>query len=299
MSRGPGRLRHLVGQAIQDHGLWETGNRVAVAVSGGLDSVCLLDLLQETRRWHGASLEVVTIDHGARPDSAADADHVVQWARDLQLEVTRFDLALSPDSSEAQLRDARYACFETLDVDHVALAHHRDDQAETVLLRLIRGAGATGLSGMAWRRGQYVRPLLGVTRVDLEKWAEHRELRWCEDPSNRDPRFLRNRIRREVIPLLESLRPGASGAIARAGSNLARDNAALNALVPTKFDVAWLREADRAIAARAVLALAPNASSAHIDAILARAEHGRGVVELPGGSRLIVKDGVISHHNEG
>ncbi len=225
----PGRLRHLVGQAIAEHQLWAPGHRVAVAVSGGHDSVALLDVLGETVGWHRAALSVVHVDHGTRPSTADDARFVRELAeaRGLACHVTR--LALGSDSSEATLRDARFSVFDALEVDRVALAHHRRDQAETVLQRLIRGTGTLGLGGMRPRRGRYVRPLLDVPFEQVARWVAHRALAFREDPTNASPRFLRNRLRAEVLPLLEELRPGATAALARASSLLAADEAYLQA----------------------------------------------------------------------
>lgn len=209
---GPGRLRHRVGATIRDRGLWLPGQRVAVAVSGGADSVALLDVLLETRRWHGARLEVVTVDHGTRPGSGEDASFVWDLARARGLPVTRVDLGLGAQASEAVCREARYAAFARLRVDRVALAHHREDLVETVLLQLVRGTGA---HGMSWVRGPYVRPLLDVPREDLRRWLAWRGIGWREDPTNQERHRLRNRLRHEVLPLLEEVRPGAVGAFAR------------------------------------------------------------------------------------
>ncbi len=218
MSRGragPGRLRHRVGATVRDRALWSPGDRVAVAVSGGADSVALLDLLDLTRRWHQGRLEVVTVDHGLRDGSADDAAFVWELARSRGLPCTWVSLGLRAGASEAECRDARYRALDALSADHVALAHHRDDLAETVLLHLVRGTGVRGLVGMRWRRGRYVRPLLDVARDDLRRWLRWRELSWREDPTNSDPGRLRNRLRHEVLPLLEDLRPGAVAAVAR------------------------------------------------------------------------------------
>jgi tRNA(Ile)-lysidine synthase len=285
----PTRLRHRVGEAIVAHELWGPGHRVAVAVSGGLDSVVLLDLLRATAGWHRGALSVVTVDHGTRPGAAADAAFVLALARRAGIPALSIALGLAADASEDACRRARYRAFDALRVDRVALAHHRDDQAETVLLHLLRGTGTAGLGGMPRRRGRYVRPLLGIPRADLAAWARARGLSWREDPTNAAPRFLRNRLRHQVLPLLESLRPGAGAAIARAAEHAAHDEALLSeqaralAPGPDGFERDALLAAPRPLARRALLAALPGARATHLDAILATARRGHGRVHLPGG----------------
>jgi len=215
----PDRLRFQVLEAIRTRALWVPGERVAVAVSGGRDSVALLDVLARTARAHGARLEVVTVDHRSRPGSGDDAAFVWTLARSLGLPVRRVDLPPTP-ASEAAWREARYTVFDGLDADRVALAHHADDLAETVLLQLIRGIGPAALAPMGWQRGRCVRPLLAVPGRAIAAYAASRGLTWREDPTNAAPRFLRSRLRHEVLPLLEDLRPGATDAIARVAREL-------------------------------------------------------------------------------
>lgn len=294
-----GRLRHRVGGAIQAHRLWEPGHRVVVAVSGGLDSVCLLDVLVQTAGWHGADLAVATVDHGLHPESADHARFVEELARGLGLPcfVRRVHV---PDPSEASARTARYAALEGLEADRVALAHHREDQAETVLLQLLRGAGARGLGAMARRRGRYVRPLLDVHRAELEAWARHRGLRWVEDPTNPDPRYLRNRVRHEILPLLEELRAGAVANLARSAALCAEDDAWLEGQVPEgELERAWVAEGPAPLVARALRRRWPEADAAHLAAVVQAARRGAGQVRLPGGRRVVVTGERIVTHADG
>ena len=293
----PGRLRHLVGEAIATHELWGRGHRVAVAVSGGLDSMCLLDLLLETRAWHGGELSVATVDHGTRPGSAPAADLVERRAAELGLACHRFVLGLGSEASELTCRTARYRCLDQLEVDRIAVGHHRDDQAETVLLHLIRGTGLRGLAGMGWRRDRIVRPLLAVSRAHLLRWAEHRGLEWVEDPTNTDARFLRNRLRHEVLPLLEDLRPGAAEALARSAASTRQDADLLDAIAradpgsdPTDggWSTSWVVSTPAPLVRRALLAAFPGIGSAHLDAVITAAHRGRGAVQLPGWGTLEV-----------
>jgi tRNA(Ile)-lysidine synthetase-like protein len=294
------RLRHRVGEAIRDDALWAPGMRVAVAVSGGLDSVALLDLLVETGRWHRGALSVAHVDHGARPDSGEDAAFVERLAAERGLPCVVRRLQLGP-ASEALLRDGRYAAFADLDVDRVALAHHREDLAETVILQLLRGAGTAGLAGMRPVRDRYVRPLLGVGRDELRAWAQHRGLAWREDPTNADLRYTRNRIRAEVLPLLERVRPGAVRAIARSAAIVAKDDEWIASLVVPgpPWDVAFVCSAPEPIVRRSILAGVPDASAGAIDEVMDAARRGRGRVYVGRGVLVVDHTRVVLAAAEG
>lgn len=289
-----GRLRHRVASTIVERRLWEAGDRVAVAVSGGRDSTCLLDLLHLTAGIHGARLEVATVDHGTRPSARADADAVWAHARSLGLPVTRVALGLGPHATEATCREARFAALGRLSVDRIALGHHEADQAETVLLGLMRGSGTRGLAGMAWRRERWVRPLLAVSPDELDAWARWRGLRWREDPTNDDPRFLRNRVRQELLPLLDALRPGAVRALARGAALSAADADLLDVIAQAEdpwdggWPVAWIASGPSPLVRRALLRRIPDGTAAHVDAVRAIARRGRGRLDLPGGSQAVV-----------
>jgi tRNA(Ile)-lysidine synthase len=186
---------------------------VLVACSGGLDSVVLLDVAVD--RLGAGRVAVGHVDHGVRSDSAEDAAFVraLAAARGLAMHARRLD---PPAADEATLRRLRYAALADMrraaGAAFVLLGHHRDDQAETVLLQLVRRGR---LEGMAPIRDVFVRPFLRVPRRLLERHARRRRLRWREDPSNRAPAFLRNRIRKELLPLLETrYRPGIARRLA-------------------------------------------------------------------------------------
>nr|HCH62018.1 tRNA lysidine(34) synthetase TilS [Deltaproteobacteria bacterium] len=216
-------------EVVRRHRLWSPGDRVCVAVSGGLDSTVLLELLAELAHGHGAQLEVASVNHGLRPESAAEVARVGRRARTLGLPFHAIDLQLETGPNlAARARDARWLQLEALGCARIATAHHRDDQAETVLQHLLRGSGARGLRGMTVHDRARVRPLLFEPRVVLRRWAEDRGLSWDEDPSN--PASERGRIR-AVMPALDELRAGAARGLARSARLLAREDAFLEAHV--------------------------------------------------------------------
>jgi tRNA(Ile)-lysidine synthase len=260
--RLPARLRaHLV-----DTGLIEPGADVLVALSGGLDSVVLLHLLRFPLRGLVGVLEAAHLDHAMRPDSAADA----RWVRGLcrawrvPLHVGRLD---PPAASEADARARRYAFLEEAARPGVSVAtgHQRDDQAETVLFRAIRGTGLRGLRGIAPRRGAVVRPLLPFRRRELEVYAEAVGLAARTDPSNADPGYARNRLRGEVIPALERIRPGAAESLARLADGARAWEAAWDAaLERLEGEVVVRVEAGGIVLARPVLRSYPTALRARL-----------------------------------
>lgn len=195
---------------IRRHGLLHGGETVLVAVSGGADSVALVHLLHELIPVLRLSLHVAHIHHGLRREAEADADFVGRLCERLAVpyHLERVAVRKEPpwEGLEAEARRARYAALlaraRAVGAHRVATGHTADDQAETVLMRLLQGAGPRGLAGIAPVRGPLIRPLLETRRIEIERHLRQRGLDWVEDPSNRDPRFLRNRIRHEILPFL-------------------------------------------------------------------------------------------------
>nr|BCX01740.1 MAG: tRNA(Ile)-lysidine synthase [Bacteroidota bacterium] len=205
-------LARKLRQAVLRYRLWEAGDPLLVAVSGGMDSVVLLHLL----RFGGLDnpLFVGHVDHALRPDSALDAEHVQALCRAWQVPcvVRRLDVPRERqrgESLEAAARRLRYGALEemarSLGARWIVTAHHLEDQAETVVLNLLRGAGLWGLRGIGRRQGIVVRPLLDISREEIRRYAERHGLRWREDPTNRDERFRRNAIRHQLWPFLRRL----------------------------------------------------------------------------------------------
>ncbi|MFI8580156.1 tRNA lysidine(34) synthetase TilS [Ectopseudomonas khazarica] len=207
---------------------WRTASAWCVAFSGGLDSSVLLHLLAElARREAVPALSAIYVQHGLQPVAAAWPEHCRQFcaARGIPLQVVAVQVAAQA-SVEQAARQARYAAFaEHLQPDAVLFsAQHRDDQAETLLFRLLRGAGVRGLAAMPEQRplgrGTLLRPLLDCSRAELQGYAEAHGLSWIEDPSNADTRFSRNFLRQRVMPLLAERWPQAGVALARSAAHL-------------------------------------------------------------------------------
>ncbi len=203
-----------------------------IGFSGGCDSAVLLHALSRLRP-AGVTLKALHVDHRLHPESAAWAAHCQRFAAacGVPCRVIEVDAAPAPgESPEARAREARYAAFAGVlrAGDHLFLAHHRDDQAETVLLRLLRGAGPEGLAGMPVSRplgaGRLYRPLLDFTRAELQAWARREGLEWIEDPANAGTDPDRNFLRHEILPRLRSRWPAADAALAR-GARLQREAA--------------------------------------------------------------------------
>lgn len=202
------------------------GSNLVLAVSGGSDSLSLLDLTAReapSRRWR---LRVVHIDHGWREGSAQDAAAVREEARRRGLASTGLRIRSTVwargggESREAIARSLRRHGLRRVarrtGAEAILLGHTRDDQVETILLHLLRGTGLRGLVGMEVRRGLWVRPLLDVGREELKAYLGRRGLGWQEDPTNTDPAFLRNRVRHRLLPLIESeIRPGTDKVLLR------------------------------------------------------------------------------------
>jgi tRNA(Ile)-lysidine synthase len=183
-----------------------------------------------------ADLVVAHFDHHMRPESGEDAQWVAGLAHGWGLDV-RLGEAATPPSSEAEAREARYEFLEgiraAVGAALVVTAHHADDQAETVLFRILRGTGPEGLAGIPARRGRYFRPLLAFWRPELEAYARRFGLAWRDDPTNRDFRYARNAIRHRVLPEIEALvAPGARRALVRLASLARRDEAAWRSILP-------------------------------------------------------------------
>jgi tRNA(Ile)-lysidine synthase len=295
---------------------------VLVACSGGADSLALASATAFVAPRLGLTAGLVTVDHGLQPGSATRARQVAEWGAGLGLEpsvVVPVSVAGRPGGPEAAARDARYEALVRAAVEHhadaVLLGHTLDDQAETVLLALARGAGPRGLAGMPERRvrdgATFLRPFLSVTRAQTRAACAELGLTPWEDPHNVDPAYARARVRAALPVLVETLGADVVANLARTARLVAADVAALDALAAAA-DVAdrdgSLRVADLAALPAAVRTRilrdfarrlgAPGAALAatHIDALdcLVMNWRGQGPVALPGGIEVSRRDGRLT-----
>ncbi|MGG7646547.1 tRNA lysidine(34) synthetase TilS [Pseudomonas sp. ES4] len=234
---------------------WRNATTWRIAFSGGLDSTVLLHLLVHLAKTESLpTLSAIHVHHGLQAAADAWPDHCqsVCDALGVPLQVVR--VQVQPGASiERAARDARYAAFiEATQANEVLMtAQHRDDQAETLLFRLLRGAGVRGLSGMPSERplgrGHLLRPLLNITRAELEAYATEHQLSWIEDPSNQDHQFSRNYLRHQVFPVLTARWPQAVATMARSAAHLSEAQGLLDELAQidlahasTASDFDWL-----------------------------------------------------------
>ena len=308
-------MRPLVNRVSRTIARWQLlgrDDRVAIAISGGSDSVALAWLLREIAPEFQVELAgLIHVNHRLR-GAASDGDE--SFCRDL---ATRLSLPIEVHhrdvvalarargvSLETAAREARYECFEkgavALDATVVATGHTQDDQAETVLLRLLRGAGTRGLSGIRIRRGRFIRPLLETRREDLRRYLLGLGEAWCEDASNADTAIIRNRIRHELIPVLTEIAPGGVQSLGRLAAlasddeqfleNAANESASALVLSDRSVDAAALGALPAALARRLVRRFAAeaapgvNLSARHLEAVyrLAATDNPVGVLDLPG-----------------
>lgn len=283
-------------------GLDDVEGRPVVACSGGPDSVALLALVTATGRRPLA----VHVDHGLRPEARAEAEFVAEVARTLGVEARTVPITVGTGPNlEARARDARYAALEevrrAVGAAHVLVGHTADDQAETVLLNLMRGSGASGLGAMAVRRGTVVRPLLRLRRADCEAVCVAVGVDPLRDPMNHDPAFRRVAVRARVLPVLEAVAArDLVPVLARQAEVLRADSDYLDELAraawppddgPHRADV--LARLPLPLARRAVRQWvgAPPPSYADVERVLVVARGEARATQIAGGHRVERRNG--------
>ncbi len=221
---------------VKEHGVLEAFDKIVVGVSGGADSICLLLILLEIKRTLPIELICVHVHHGIRKEEAdRDASYVEKFCkdRDVTFFEKRYDvrkIAKEERISEEEAgRNIRYALFhqikERFSYNKIAVAHNKGDQVETILFNLCRGAGVSGLKGIEPVSGDIIRPLLSCSRTEIEDYLSSHKINWCTDSTNLTNDYMRNRIRRGLIPFLESeVNPMAAEHIWMTGSHLREVN---------------------------------------------------------------------------
>lgn len=292
------------------------GTGVLCALSGGADSMYLLCRLLEGRGRYGWTVSAAHLNHGLRPTAQRDEDFVRDWCKkqNVPLSLCHENVAEYAFHNKLSVEEAgrilRYRFLEDIawergDCEHpvlIATGHHAEDNAETVLMNLIRGCGLNGLTGIPERRGSVVRPMLGVTRREIEDYLTKHHVPHVEDESNTDPAYTRNKVRLRLLPLLEELNPKAVAHICAAAARLEEDEGELSRQaarisqagldIPggVAVNIQTLREAPRPVALRSCGQLLDKAGlsgdAVHLDGMLSLAlgDAPSAVLDVPGGN---------------
>ena len=245
-------LIRTINHTLKSHNLFPENSRILVACSGGPDSMALLYLLQDiaTHRHTTYKIGVAIVDHCIRPESKDEVLWLQHQVEELGLPFysATFDVPrLSKEykkSEETIGRQVRYQWLNEIaqseGYDYISVAHHKDDQAESILAHIIRGSGLNGLTGMSVVQSEYaipvVRPLLDVTKENLLAYIGTKHISYCVDSTNEDVRYQRNRIRHRIIPELEAVNPAVVDAIVRLGSSVNEDVMVISDLTARTFD---------------------------------------------------------------
>ncbi len=260
------------------------GERILVAASGGADSTALSVLAAAVAPRGAWTVRLVTVDHGLRASSAGDADAVEALAQWLGVRCDRRRVRVQPGARlAARAREARYgalvAAANAAGASTILLAHHAEDQLETMLMRLVRGAGPAAVGGMPMRRSlapglSLLRPLLERSRAECRTLLERLGVPWREDPTNADRTRVRGRLRHDVLPVLEALRPGAAVRASRAARRVRGAAATLKSRARRlveghgPWDRSRLRRAPREVLAQSLRMLLPRVPEASIERIV-------------------------------
>lgn len=203
-----------VDKTLEKNKLIKKGDKIGVAVSGGIDSMCLLHFLNSHKDEFGVSISAINIDHSIRENSSDDSKFVVDYCKQNNIPVHTFKVKATEFSNENKLtieegaRICRYGVFDSLlkkgIVDKIAIAHHKQDQIETILLNLLRGSGLKGITGMECEKNGYIRPFLNTDKSEILSYQSEMNIPFVEDETNLDTEFSRNFLRHSIIPQLKT-----------------------------------------------------------------------------------------------
>jgi len=305
-------------EQVRAGGLLSAGGSVVVLLSGGRDSICLLDVA--VRIAGAEAVAAVHVNYGLRDEAPDDERHCVALCEQLGVALT-VERPRRPEAGgnvQAWARDVRYAVATRLALEGgstvVAAGHTADDQVETILYRLASSPSRRALLGMRPRDGLLVRPLLGVTRAQTTAYCESRGLAWRDDVTNGTGRYARNRVRRELVPALEQIHPAAAANVLRTAALLRDEGEVLDALVGEQLDerggrleiplerLAALPPALRRLVVQrladgAAGKLVPGAAR-HADEVAGLRRTGRAMLDLGGGVRAVAERGVLHAERE-
>jgi tRNA(Ile)-lysidine synthase len=296
-------------EAVREGGLLPAGTSLIAMLSGGRDSVCLLDLA--VRLLGAGAVTALHVDYGLREDSVADGEHCTALCERLavRLEVERPRRPEGPGNLQAWARDARYAAAARLALASdglIATGHTADDQVETILYRLASSPSRRALLGMRRKDGKLVRPLLGFTRDQVTSYCEERRLPWRDDPTNAEPTYARNRVRHGLARALADVHPAAAQNVLRTAELLRDEAEVLDALVAAELDgsprntipLERLAELPPALRRLVVQQLADRAAgrpvagaARHAEQVAALRRTGTAMLDLGGGVRAIAEWG--------
>jgi tRNA(Ile)-lysidine synthase len=300
--------------AVRDGGMLPAGTKLVAMLSGGRDSVCLLDL---TVRLLGAGeVTALHVNYGLRDDSDADEGHCARLCERLgvRLEVERPRRPEGPGNLQAWARDSRYAAAARLALGRgglIAAGHTADDQVETILYRLASSPSRRALLGMKPRDGRLVRPLLGFTRAQTTAYCEERGLPWRDDPSNAESSYARNRVRHGLVEAIAEVHPAAARNVLRLAELLRDEAEVLDALVAAELDgsgdaprdtisLERLAELPPALRRLVVQQLADRAAgrpvagaARHAEEVAALRRTGTAMLDLGGGVRAVAHHGLL------
>jgi tRNA(Ile)-lysidine synthase len=300
-------------ERLREEGLLSQGTPVVAMLSGGRDSVCLLDLA--VRLLGAEAVTALHVNYGLRDDSDQDEAHCGRLCERLgsRLEVERPRRPEGPGNLQAWARDTRYSAAARLALPGgalIATGHTSDDQVETILYRLASSPGRRALLGMRRRDGSLVRPLLGLAREETTAYCEERGLEWRDDPTNAEASYARNRVRGRLVPALAEIHPAASRNVLRTAELLRDEAEVLDALVDAELganggdrgtiELDRLAELPGALRRLVVQRLADRAAGRpvpgaanHADEVAALRRTGTARLDLGGGTRAVVERGVL------
>lgn len=300
----------------REQALFQPGDKVIAACSGGADSMAMLLFLLRCRTELGIRLAVAHVDHGIRGEvSHQDAAFVADFCRRNSLELFSYDAAAAGveiplHPSEDWARQLRYGWFDALAAEQgakIATAHTLNDQAETLLFRLARGSGIHGMAGIAPKRGPYVRPCLCLTRQDTEAYCAFLGQSYVQDATNQDLTYARNRLRHRVLPELSGLHPAAVASMGRFAARMRELDSWLTeqatalleqAKTPGGFDLTILQQAKGPVLDTALTLLLPQATQTHMDLLRDCVLRGHGAVQPSPKMTLRVENGILFSRSE-